>query len=572
MSDTATTDMKTMIENRFWLKSYPEGAPHDIDPEAYSSIIELFEESVQKYADNVAFVNMDVSITYRQLDEMSRNFASYLQNVLKLGKGDRIAIMMPNLLQFPVALFGAIRAGLIVVNTNPLYTPKEMKHQFKDSGAKAIVIVDNFASNLEQVVADTPIEHIILTRIGDLFGAVKGTIVNFVVKSVKKMVPAYNLPGAVKFNDALKEGAKYQYKKPDVNINDVAFLQYTGGTTGVSKGATLTHRNIIANMEQIFAFVGDQFVPGEEVIMTALPMYHIFALTVNCLAFFKVGGKNILITNPRDMKAFMKDLKKHPMTVFTGVNTLFVGMMNQPDFDEIDFSNLKMALGGGMAVQDVVATEWFERTGSPLLEAYGLSETSPGLTANPPDGSHQIGTIGIPVPGTYIMIADDDGNAVPLGERGEIWAKGPQVMSGYWEKEEETANVFHDGWFKTGDIGVQAEDGFIKIVDRKKEMILVSGFNVFPNEVENVIAGHPKVLEVGVIGVPDEKTTEAVKAYVVKKDESLTAEELKEFCYSGLTNYKVPKHYQFTDELPKSPVGKILRRLIREADQKEHGW
>lgn len=570
MTTATSTDMKSMIENRFWLKSYPEGTPYDIDPEAHGTVVDLFEEVVKKYADLPAFVNMDKEISYRELDEMSRNFASYLQNVLKLQKGDRIAIMMPNLLQFPVVMFGAMRAGLIVVNTNPLYTPKEMKHQFNDSGAKAIVIVENFAFNLEKIVKETPIEHVITTAIGDLMGGLKKHLVNFVVKYVKKMTPAFSLPGATKLNDAIAQGAKHTYKRPAIAINEVAFLQYTGGTTGISKGATLLHRNIMANMEQISAWVGANFVEGKEVIVTALPMYHIFALTANCLALFKVGGKNILITNPRDMKSFMKDLKKHQMTVFTGVNTLFVGLMNQPDFDEVDYSKLKMSLGGGMAVQDVVAKQWSERTGSPLLEAYGLSETSPALTANPIDGRHQIGTIGLPVPSTYIMIADDDGNPVGIGERGEIWAKGPQVMKGYWEKPEETANVFHDGWFKTGDIAIMQEDGFCKIVDRKKEMILVSGFNVFPNEVENVIVNNPKVLEVGVIGVPDDKTTEAVKAFVVKKDDSLTVEELKAYCKENLTNYKCPKFIEFKDELPKTNVGKILRRALKEEEEQKN--
>lgn len=569
MSTATSTDMKTMIENRFWLKSYPEGTPHDIDPDGHGTVVDLFEECVKKYADLPAFVNMDKTITYKELDDMSRNFASYLQNDLKLQKGDRIAIMMPNLLQFPVVMFGAMRAGLIVVNTNPLYTPKEMKHQFNDSGAKAIVIVENFAFNLEKVLKDTPIKHVITTAIGDLMGGLKKHLVNFVVKYVKKMTPAFNLPSAVKLNDALAKGAKHNYTRPAIAITDVAFLQYTGGTTGLSKGATLLHRNIMANMEQISAWVGVNFVEGKEVIVTALPMYHIFALTANCLALFKVGGKNILITNPRDMKSFMKDLKKVQMTVFTGVNTLFVGLMNQPDFDEVDYSKLKMSLGGGMAVQDVVAKQWLERTGSPLIEAYGLSETSPALTANPIDGRHQLGTIGLPVPSTYIMIADDDGKPVGLGERGEIWAKGPQVMQGYWEKPEETANVFHDGWFKTGDIAIMQEDGFSKIVDRKKEMIIVSGFNVFPNEVENVVVTNPKVLEVGVIGVPDEKTTEAVKAFVVRKDPSLTIEELKAFCKENMTNYKCPKHIEFRDELPKTNVGKILRRALKEEEEQK---
>lgn len=550
-----------------WLKSYPKGVPHEINPDKYKNIVELFDESVRQYAASTAFVHMDVSLSYQQLDKLSNDFAAYLTNVAGLKKGDRIAIQMPNMLQFPVAMFGALKAGLVVVNTNPLYTPKEMEHQFNDSGAVAIVILANFASNLEQVVQKTKIKTIIVTEIGDLFPGLKKHIVNLVVKYVKKMVPAYSLPSAISFSTVLKEGAKHKLTRPQIANTDTAFLQYTGGTTGLSKGATLSHRNIIANMEQIFAWVGSAFVPGKEIIITALPLYHIFALTVNCLAIFKVGGKNVLITNPRDMPAFMKDLKKYPFTVFTGVNTLFNGLMNQPDFKEIDFSHLRMSLGGGMAVQDAVAIRWKELTGNHLLEAYGLSETSPGLTANPVDGSHKLGYIGLPIPSTEIVIADDNGNFLPAGERGEIWAKGPQVMSGYWNKQDETANVFHNGWFKTGDIGIMDEEGFFKIVDRKKEMVLVSGFNVYPSEVENVIASHPKVLEVGVIGVPDEKSTEAVKAFVVKKDPSLTAEEVIAHCKQGLTAYKCPKYVEFKDELPKTNVGKILRRALKEADE-----
>lgn len=557
--------------NKPWLKSYPQGVPQEINPDKYSSIAELFDESVRQYANNQAFVHMDVSLTYKELDKLTDDFGAYLTNVVGLKKGDRIAIQMPNMLQFPVAMFGAIKAGLTVVNTNPLYTPHEMKHQFNDSGAVAIVILANFAGSLEKIINETKIKTVIVTEIGDLFPGLKKHIVNLVVKYVKKMVPAYNLPGAIKFSTAMKEGANHKLVRPAIANTDVAFLQYTGGTTGLSKGATLSHRNIIANMEQIFAWVGSAFVPGKEVIITALPLYHIFALTVNCLAIFKVGGKNILITNPRDMPAFMKDLKKYPFTVFTGVNTLFNGLMNQPDFKEIDFSHLRMSLGGGMAVQDAVAVRWKELTGNHLLEAYGLSETSPGLTANPVDGTHKLGYIGLPIPSTDIAIADDDGNFLPAGERGEIWAKGPQVMSGYWQKPEETDNVFQNGWFKTGDIGVMDEEGFFKIVDRKKEMVLVSGFNVYPSEVENVIASHPKVLEVGVIGVPDDKSTEVVKAFVVKKDDSLTAEEVIAHCKANLTGYKCPKYVAFKTELPKTPVGKILRRALKEEDEANRG-
>ncbi len=564
--EAGATQTQNQIE-RPWLKSYPKNVQQEINPDKYKNIAELFDESVRQYADLHAFVHMDVTLTYKQLDKLTDDFGAYLSNVLGLKKGDRIAIQMPNMLQFPVAMFGAIKAGLTVVNVNPLYTPHELKHQLNDSGAIAIVILSNFASNLEQIVAQTKIKTVIVTDIGDLFPGLKKHIVNLVVKYVKKMVPAYSLPGHIRFSTALSEGAKHKLVRPAVVNTDVAFLQYTGGTTGLSKGATLTHRNIIANMEQIFGWVGTAFIPGKEIIITALPLYHIFALTVNCLAIFKVGGKNVLITNPRDMPAFLKELKKYKFTVFTGVNTLFNGLMNQPEFKTFDFSQLRMSLGGGMAVQDIVATRWKEMTGSDLVEAYGLSETSPGLTANPVDGTHKLGYIGLPIPSTEVVIADDEGNFLPAGERGEIWARGPQVMSGYWQKPEETANVFHNDWFKTGDIGIMDEEGFFKIVDRKKEMVLVSGFNVYPSEVENVIASHPKVLEVGVIGVPDDKTSEAVKAFVVKKDDSLTVEEVIAHCKQNLTAYKCPKHVEFKTELPKTPVGKILRRALKEADQ-----
>ena len=564
MEATATTT----LTDRFWLKSYPEGVAHDIDPDRYSSILDLFYESVSKYPNHAAFINLDVTITYKELDVLSNNFASYLQNVAGMKQGDRIAIQLPNLLQFPVALFGALKAGLIVVCTNPLYTPHEMKHQFNDSGATALVILENFAVNLQEILPQTPIKHVIVSRIGDMLGTLKGALVNTVVKYVKKMVPAYSLPKAISLKDALSQGSKHTYKPVVLKNTDIALLQYTGGTTGLSKGAALTHRNITANMVQLDAWVGTYFREGKEVIMTALPLYHIFALSANCLAMFKIGGTNILVTNPRDMPAFIKVLQKYPMTIFTGVNTLFVGLMNQPAFRALDFSQLRLSLGGGMAVQESVAKEWKELTGTDLIEAYGLSETSPGLVANPIDGRHRLGYIGLPLPSTYIRIVDDAGNDVPLGERGEIWAKGPQVMQGYWNQEVETSYVFHDGWFKTGDIGIMDTEGFIKIVDRKKEMILVSGFNVYPTEIEAVIASHPKVLEAGVIGVPDAKTTETVKAFVIKKDESLTEDELMKHCRENLTPYKCPKYIVFRKELPKSNVGKILRRMLKEENEK----
>jgi len=507
---------------------------------------------------------MGKGMTYQEVDHLSRDFAAWLQHK-GFKKGDRIAVQMPNLLQFPVVVFGALRAGMTVVNTNPLYTPKEMRHQFKDSGAKAIVILSNFASQLDEVIADTQIETVIVTDVGDLVGGLKGAIVNFVVKRIKKMVPAYKLPGHLKLKNVLREGRSKVYEKPTIKNTDLAFLQYTGGTTGVSKGASLSHRNILSNMMQIFAWIKPRMSGDEaEVIITALPMYHIFALTVNCMAFFGQGGKNILITNPRDIPGFIKDLKKHKFTVITGVNTLFNALLNNPDFKGVDFSNLKLSLGGGMAVQDAVARRWEEATGCYLAEAYGLSEASPGLTANPLDGTHRIGYIGVPLPSTEIMLADDDGNAVPVGSPGELFARGPQVMSGYWQKKEENEKVFHNDWLKTGDIAIMTEDGFFKIVDRKKEMILVSGFNVFPNEVEGAIIENDKVLEVGVIGIPHAKSGEVVKACVVKKDDSLTKEEVIAWCKERLTGYKVPKEVEFWDELPKSNVGKILRRKLKK--------
>lgn len=532
----------------------------------YRSVVHLFEEACKKYSDRVAFENMGVKLTYHDLDKLSRNFAAYVQGPLGMKKGDRIAIQMPNLLQFPVAFFGALRAGLIVVNTNPLYTPREMEHQFSDSGATAIVIVSNFAGNLEKIISKTQIKHVIVTDLGDLLGTLKGAVVNFVVKNIKKMVPPYHLPGALRFNDVLKKGSGLALNAPAIDNSDVAVLQYTGGTTGISKGAQLSHGNLVNHNTMITHWFHPYLsTGGEDIIITAIPMYHIFALTVNGLLMFSTGVKNVLITNPRDMKGFCKELKKHKFTIMTGVNTLFNGLLNNPSFKDIDFSHLKGAIGGGMAVQDAVARRWKEVTGKPLLEGYGLSETSPVLCCNPLDGKHKSGTIGIPMPSTEVAIFDDNGNQLPQGDTGEICARGPQVMSGYWKKDN-TGVFYPGGWFKTGDIGSMDADGFFKIVDRKKDMIKVSGFNVFPNEIENVIAGNPKVLEVAAIGVPDEKSGEVIKVFVVKRDASLTEKELKEYCHQNLTNYKVPKHIEFKKELPKTNVGKILRRALKEEE------
>jgi long-chain acyl-CoA synthetase len=552
------------MENFPWIKNYPEGIPAEIKLYEYASVVELFESSCQKYGDQVAFENMGVTMTFSEVDRLSKDFAAYLQSI-GLQKGDRIAIQMPNLLQFPVAFFGALRAGLIVVNTNPLYTPREMEHQFKDSGAKAIVIVANFAVNLEKVLAHTKIEHIILTELGDMLGGFKGTLVNFVVKHIKKMVPAFSLPSAVPFKTVLKKGAQLTFTKPSISLDDVAVLQYTGGTTGIAKGAQLSHKNLVAHNSMItywFSTYLKQRV-DQEVIITAIPMYHIFALTVNGVLMFSAGAKSVLITNPRDIPAFCKELRKHKFTIITGVNTLFNGLLNNPHFAALDFSYLKGAVGGGMAVQDVVAKKWEEVTGKPLVEGYGLSETSPVLCCNPLDGKHKLGTIGLPMPSTVVAIFDDNGNQLAQGETGEICAKGPQVMTGYWQKDNE--GVFYPGgWFKTGDIGLMDPDGFFKIVDRKKDMIKVSGFNVFPNEIENVTAAHPKVLEVAAIGIKDDKTGEAIKIFVVKRDPSLTEEELKKYLHENLTNYKVPKYVEWRTELPKTNVGKILRRALKE--------
>lgn len=554
------------MSDKPWFALYPKGVGQTINPDQYNSLNELLEESFQKFRNNPAVENMGVSLSYGDLQKYSEAFAAYIQNKTSLKPGDRLAIQSPNLLQYPIILFGALRAGLTVVNVNPLYTPRELEHQLNDSGSKAIVVVENFACNLEKVIKNTQIELVVITRIGDMLGGLKGMITNFVVKNIKKMVPAYSLPQALKFKDVLKAGQNLSFNKPEVSSKDIAFLQYTGGTTGVSKGATLTHRNVISNILQSEQwFVGLE--PGKEVIITALPLYHIFALTVNCMLMTKFGAKSILVTNPRDMPGFVKELGKHTMTVFTGVNTLFNGLLNTPGFSDIDFSKLKISVGGGMAVQKAVAEKWEKVTGCALAEGYGLSETSPVLCCNPLDGTHRLGTIGLPFPNTEVVIMDDDGNHLPVGERGEICAKGPQVMLGYWNRPEETDNIFKDGYFCTGDIGIMAEDGFVRIVDRKKDMILVSGFNVYPNEVEDCVASHEKVLEVAAIGVPDDKSTEAVKVFVVKKDDSLNKEDLIGYCRENLTGYKVPKHVEFRDELPKTNVGKILRRTLKEEEQ-----
>ncbi|MDW7691281.1 AMP-binding protein [Flammeovirgaceae bacterium SG7u.111] len=548
-----------------WFEKYPEGTKHEIDPDIYPSMLEMLEESMKKYEGLIAYEGMDKSLKFEDIDRLTKDFAAFLQS-LGLKPGDRIAIQMPNVLQYPIALLGSIRAGLVVVGTNPLYTAREMEHQFKDSGAKALVVLANFASSAQKVLPQTDIEHVIVTEIGDMLGGIKKPLVNFVVKYIKKMVPSYSLPKAIKFNTALAKGASMTYKRPTITGDDLMFLQYTGGTTGVSKGAMLTHRNILANMLQILEWMKPKLIERKEVVVTPLPLYHIFALTVNCLAMLRIGAKNVLIVNPRDMEAFIKDMEKYPFSVLTGVNTLFNAMLNNERFRNLDFSSLKIAVGGGMAVQNAVARKWEEVTGTPLVEGYGLSETSPLLSCNPIDGTEKIGTIGLPAPSTEIIVADENGEQLEQGQVGEICAKGPQVMKGYWKRDDETRKVFVNGWFRTGDIGMMEEDGFFKIVDRKKDMILVSGFNVYPNEVEDEISKHKGVMEVAAIGVPDERSTEAVKVFIVKKDESLTAEDIRTYCKTCLTGYKVPKYVEFMDELPKSNVGKILRRVLKEKE------
>jgi long-chain acyl-CoA synthetase len=557
------------MNNFPWFVKYPKGTPHEIGPLEYQSLVELFETASQRFKDKVAYENMGAQLTFAQTDYYSTAFASYLQKELGLKKGDRIAIQMPNLLQFPVAFIGALKAGLIVVNTNPLYTPREMEHQFKDAGISAVVILENFANSLQEVKDKVPsLKHIIVTRMGDMMGTFKGMLVNFVVKSIKKLVPPYQIQNEISFKAALKKGESLKLDRPAIDKEDVAVLQYTGGTTGIAKGAQLSHRNIVAhNMMITQWFKPFMSEDHRDLIVTAIPLYHIFALTVNGVLMYSSGVKNVLITNPRDMQGFCKELSKHRFTILTGVNTLFNGMLHNDEFKKLDFSALKGAVGGGMAVQDAVADLWSKVTGKPLAEGYGLSETSPVLCCNPLDGNHKRGTIGLPMPSTEVAIFDDDGNQLAQGETGEICARGPQVMRGYWEKDNEGV-FFHKEWFRTGDIGFMDADGFFKIVDRKKDMIKVSGFNVFPNEIENVLASHPKVLEVAAIGVSDVKSGEVIKVFIVKKDQSLTEEELKDFCHKNMTNYKVPKYFVFRTELPKSNVGKILRRVLKEEETK----
>ena len=547
---------------KIWLNHYDSRVAPEIDPDRYASIIDILDESVAKYGEKNAYINMGQTISFSELDSLSRQFAAYLMNN-GFKPGDAIAIMMPNLLQYPVALFGILRAGMTVVNVNPLYTARELKHQLNDSQAKAIIIVENFAHTLDKVVADTGIQEVLLTSLADMLPAPKRWVVNFVVKRVKKMVPAYSLAGAKSFMSALKAGEKLTYTRPEINNEDLAFLQYTGGTTGVSKGAMLTHRNMIANLEQVSGLLSTVITPGKDLVVTALPLYHIFALLANCLLFLKFGCPNLLITNPKDMPGFVKELEKYPFAILPGVNTLFNGLLNTPGFSELDFSNFKFGLGGGMAVQRPVAEKWQKVTGTVLLEGYGLTECSPVVAVNPPQLEAYKGAIGLPVPSTDIMLIDDNGNEVAAGESGELWVKGPQVMKGYYNRPEASEEILKDGWLATGDIARYDEEGYFYIVDRKKDMILVSGFNVFPNEIEEVAAMHDAVLEVAAIGVPHDVSGEVVKLFIVRKDDSLTAEAVISHCRTHLTGYKVPKHVEFKEELPKTNVGKILRRELR---------
>jgi long-chain acyl-CoA synthetase len=548
---------------RIWLKSYPAGVPADIDPRKYRSLIELFDGSIAKYRDRPAFHSMGKTITFGELEKLSRDFAAWLQT-RGFAKGTRVALMMPNCLQYPIAMFGILRAGCTVVNVNPLYTPRELEHQLTDAGAEAIVILENFGHVLQEVRSRTPLKHVVVTSLGELLG-LKGVIVNLVVRKVKKMVPPYELPGALSFKQALSEGSSKTLSTPPLGHDDIAFLQYTGGTTGVSKGAMLLHRNIIAALLQYEAWLAPVVGSERAIIITALPLYHIFSLTVNCLVMMVVGGENVLITNPRDIPGFVKELAKHKYTIITGVNTLFNALLNHPDFAKLNFSSLKLAVGGGMAVQKAVAERWKQVTGTPLVEGYGLTETSPSATANPVNATEFSGTIGVPMSSTEIVLRDDNDRDVPLGQPGEICIRGPQVMAGYWQRPDETAKAIgKDGFFHTGDVGVMDAKGFITIVDRKKDMILVSGFNVYPNEIEQVVAMHPGVLEVAAIGVPDEHSGEVPKIFVVKRDPQLTERDLLEYCKKELTGYKRPKHVEFRSDLPKTNVGKILRRALRE--------
>lgn len=560
------------MQPEFWNDKRPAGVPSDIDLAAYKSVVEVFERSCKKFADRPAFSNMGVTLTYAELDRLSAAFGAYLQKHTDLKPGDRIAVQMPNILQYPIAVFGALRAGLIVVNTNPLYTAREMRHQFKDSGARALVYVNLFGKLVQEVLPDTGIEYLIEAQMGDLQPALKGLLVNTVVKHVKKMVPAYNLPQAVAFKSALRQGRGHGLQPVKVGLDDIAVLQYTGGTTGVAKGAMLTHGNLVANMQQVHACLqqhGPDGKPlmqvGNEVMIAPLPLYHIYAFTANCMCMMVNGNHNVLITNPRDIPGFIKELKKWRFSALLGLNTLFVALMDRPEFKELDFSNLKVTNSGGTALVTATAERWKSLTGCTVVEGYGLTETSPVVSTNPYGEQARLGTVGIPVPGTALKVIDDDGNDLGLGERGELCVKGPQVMKGYWQRPDATAEVLDaDGWLRTGDIAVIDPDGFTRIVDRKKDLIIVSGFNVYPNEIEDVVMAHPKVANCAAVGVPDEKSGEAVKLFVVAREGGVTVEELKAYCKENFTGYKVPKHIVLKDALPMTPVGKILRRELRE--------
>ena len=553
---------------KIWLKSYPAGVPAEINIDQYASVREVLEESCAKFGSRPAYSCMGRTITFAELDRLSAAFGAYLQG-RRLTKGARVALMMPNILQYPVCLFGVLRAGYTVVNVNPLYTPRELEHQLTDSGAELIVVVENFAHTLAEVLSKTQVKHVVVTTIGDMLG-VKGVLVDFVLRHVKKMIPAWDIPGATRLSDALAEGGRRKLEHVELGHEDIAFLQYTGGTTGVAKGAMLLHRNIVANLLQAGAWVKPFIGDRRHVVITPLPLYHIFSLTANCLTFMTLGAENVLITNPRDIPGLVKEMSKHSFTAFTGVNTLFNSLLNNAEFHKLDFSSLQLTLGGGMAVQQAVAERWEKVTGKPLIEAYGLTETSPAATINPLDLPEYNGAIGLPISSTDLVLRDDDGNEVALGQRGEICIRGPQVMAGYWKRPDETAKMIdHDGWLATGDIGVVDERGFVRIVDRKKDMILVSGFNVYPNEIEAVVAMHPAVLECAAVGVPDAKSGEAVKLFVVKKDPTLTGEALLAHCREQLTGYKCPRDVEFRTELPKSNVGKILRRELRDEARKK---
>ena len=554
-----------MSDQRPWLKNYPHGIPANINPEAHATLVEMLEETFEKFRKKPAFSCMGKELTFDQVDKLSRSFGAYLHS-RGLEPGDKIAIMMPNLLQYPIVLFGALRAGLVVVNTNPLYRPREMRHQFTDSGAKAIVIAENFAANLEQILGDTNIRTVITTSIGEMLGFPKKQVVNFVVRTIRKMVPRYNIPNTVSFSEAIKQGRRFSLKEYKGSADDVILLQYTGGTTGVSKGAMLTNRNLVANMLQIRAWMMPFLKEGEEIALCPLPLYHIFAFTVNCLALMSIGTLAVLVTNARDLKSVIKAMKDYQITLITGVNTLFNALVHHKDFSSVDFSNLNVTVGGGMAVQRSVAEQWQKLTGCPLSEGYGMTEASPVVTVNPLDGTGRLGTIGLPVPSTDVRIVDSHGNILAPNQAGELQVKGPQVMKGYFNRPEETANTIKDGWLSTGDIAMINDDGFLQIVDRQKDMILVSGFNVYPNEIEEYVASHPKVLECAAIGIPDDKSGEVVKLFIVKKEKSLTEKEIVAFCRDGLTRNKMPKQVEFRDELPKTNVGKILRRKLREEE------